>query len=225
MLRWDGSHIGTISSSNILSRCIVNNRIHMKISLASKVYIVKIIEASRTLCCIVDELKILFGVKKNGTHIMTVDRKDYIIVRQVTTARNNMRFMYRVSDINVDFIGDTLINRIRRVILFREIIGLSSTFESNIHIIGADVYSTSENNLVKYGESSISNVMNNNYFEGNISYLIRGIIKIEDDISLESTLFNLRYKIESIIERVDRTRIDLVDHIMNRITYHLLYSS
>lgn len=226
MLIWDGSHIGVMSPISIVSRSLVGGRVHYMIDLASKRYIVRVLECSSSLPCVIDELKFIFNIQKNGTHRVTVNGKELVFIRQPMTPRGNMRHIYKINELSVTHLGCSIVDSIKRVIMFRELIGVSGTYESSMGIIGPYVHSLQESSMVQLDECTISDTLRRKYFKDQcVSGCIKVMLKVKSLDDIPEFIHMVRSRIEEVVERVDRSLIDIVDIIVNRILRHLILST
>jgi len=148
--KWDGSNLGKFSKEIIVSRnecgavsvkyCILNIQ-GVKIACSIRKY--KGGDHGTKALAIIDELKPLFGVKKIGSHIITIGESLYIIykasfddqekikVDKMLTAKQAVKIYNPLEEIqnnlNQEENREAVLLEIRRIFLFKDILGMKTS--------------------------------------------------------------------------------------------------
>ena len=177
-----------------------------------------------SLPCLVDELKVVFELPKLGTHWCRINNKNYILIRTIKTKTGDIKEEITLNMIDVPTYMMRL--QIQEVFAFRELLGVTCSFESSIII--REGKSTSypisfyEPNMTT-GDTKVipTTVLDKWFVETSIDEVVKRLCRINNINGLPMLLHNLRNKIEEIIERVDRRAITYKNLIIDRITQRL----
>lgn len=130
-LPWDGSSLGIITDLEEESRLSMGR----ELSLVSFTYgdynircLAKKVETS--LPAIFDEVKPYFGLPKIGTHLFKY-KSDFMIAFKTTYHQNNV-VTYPTLDVFKGQISPRLGDQIRLTLMFRQIFGITDTFEKSL---------------------------------------------------------------------------------------------
>lgn len=195
--------------------------------------IVRMVRYSSTVPIIIDEIKPCFGLYKVGTHRAYVEGTGQVILYKVRlNPQGKILKELSLPDIKsiISFwdaeTAGKFKREVRNIFAFRELLGIPSSFERNITIC-TDCYTGSyhlisqrecTSNHSTYGTVLASSVHDFWFKEESVNSTVKRILRIvnEDDVTIK--IFNIRYKIQNVIERIDRNMIYLVDSICQRIT-------
>ncbi len=180
--------------------------------------------AKSTSPCLIDELKPVFGLQKLGTHWCKQGGKTRILVRCVKTAEGYIKQELRLDQVEV--CPPLLKLQVQEVFAFRELLGVTCSYSSSVIIREGrnSVYPISfyEPNMLITDKKTIPFTVLEKWFtNSSIDIVVKRLCKIHTIDKLGMVLHNLRGRIESVIERVDRRAITYKACIMNRITERL----
>ncbi len=123
---WDGSYLGVITRRNIEDEMEFMNLKYWKINLYGHTQVC-IIRRTMTSCpCISDELKILFGLSKLGTHRVRYRRKLYVLIKPRINQAGGIIRETPISNIE-STTNMTFISQVQDIYLFRDVLGLTKT--------------------------------------------------------------------------------------------------
>lgn len=117
-MEWDGSFLGNFTSAEV-------SIIEKHCNIDGKYYYCK--STKNMIYCIIDELKPIFNIQKIGTHQITIDQKHYVIY--------NISYLNPINTIanyNHKKLSKTYINNIRKIIVFKELFGITPLNEKSI---------------------------------------------------------------------------------------------
>lgn len=236
MFRWDGSDITNIISGcdiytgnfNKLKYWIIhfnehdNDHDNDKIGDNDHDKEICIVRTSKnTLSCLVDEIKSVFNLEKIGTHWCKINGKIYILFKCVYDKNGYIKEETTLS--NFDNILLLNKDKIQEVFVFRELLGVTCSYESSIIVRENKIpISFYEPNMTTEDVKVIPGTVLDKWFEDtSIDQVVKRLCKINNIDELPMVLYELRNKLEKIIERVDKRAITYKDCIMNRITQRL----
>lgn len=238
---WDGSHLGILNNDNIL------NEESIKIGRVFRVWEIKI--GQHTAKCLVkgvesalpaifDELKPIFSLPKIGTHLFSKGNKMMIAYRAIII--NNQVYPETTLDMIMDREITELQHEVRRTLAFRELFGITDTFERSLVIRYYKPWSNKElPEVVSFCEAKciadtgdnlatvLSQILLQRWFPGHdietsLEYNINNLLCLNRDCP-EASLGYYRPLIEETINRVDNTLIGYLDLFFDRITSFLPY--
>lgn len=243
MLKWDGTDI-----TPLISKSSVYEGKHLK----TKYWLIHIPDSDKekgfsetciakgsknNIPCLIDELKPIFGLQKLGTHWCKHKGKYMILIRCVKTPDDHIKQELTLDKIDVrkNTSSDSsegsrmglLKLQIQEIFAFRELLGISCSFESSILIreYKNSIYPISQSEAsMSFNDTKcrVPETMLNKWFEEtNIDTVVARILKIHDLRYMTEVLNDIGTKIESVIERLDRTLIAYKDGIVSRITERL----
>lgn len=229
MFTWDGTDI-----SDIISECDIYEAKHNKIKYwvihsipglngtYNEICIVK--STKTTIPCLVDELKDVFSLPKLGTHWCRINSKYYILIKPNKTPEGYIKEEITLNMIDIQ--TDLLRLQIQEVFAFRELLGVTCSFESSIIIregkSGVYPISYNEPNMT-IGDTKVipGTVLDKWFGDTTIDDVVQKLCRINNIDKLAKILHELRGKIENIIEKVDRRSITYKNLIIDRITQRL----
>lgn len=137
-LPWDGSYIGDYRSNIIVHKWIHRKTNYYTLLLGNNDYIYCTMRCTNDSYPVVaDKIKPLFGLPCRGTHRLTIGGKGKIIFYISMTVDKKLIRETLLNELPKDHplrYDETFRKQVRDTILFREILGISSTHESSISI-------------------------------------------------------------------------------------------
>ena len=134
--KWDGTSLGTITETSIKKKFVIGKQEFWEISLKGYSTICMVRKIKDATPCIVDEIKTLFGLCKNGSHHVKYGNFIYMIIRCRITQGNTVALEQTLDTFSLDTVKDTsgLVHSIRAIYIFRNILKLGKTNDGNILI-------------------------------------------------------------------------------------------
>ena len=258
--KWDGTELQNFGENNIIEKIT---------SYIFEYWVIRyqecqtIVLVRKTKCytpCLVDELKPLFGLQKLGTHYAKYGSGYVILIRSRTdlTGRNiiiesTLNNIKNIKELNNDKIKDkdklgsfsvttekdNLINEIKRIYVFRDLLCLSKSTDNCIAIRRTE---SNELTAICFIDSAINprklmdltrstylpDVAFNRWFhpEESPSQILCRMCKIYKKAGLTHRVFNLRLSIEKITNQVCGNYLEnlpgiLCDRLSSKLQYHL----
>ncbi len=228
---WDGSYLGNLSSEHIIGKITKNKFVFWKINFPSGPIICLVRHPLNKIPhqCVIDESKPLFGLKKLGTNWVNYGTGIRVLIKARTISQNKAYGEKRVSEYDEETIK-LLIDKIKKNIVFREVMGIKSTNFSSLivrptivpridgsNLITNDVLSIAENTVRFDSISVISNAFEEKLFEpGEKARILKRIFFISSKQDLSQTIINLKDKIEKITSRVSNETVTITDSMRAR---------
>lgn len=237
---WDGSDLGNILDENIKAITEVDDVTYWKISLNEQEEICIVRRISTTCPCLIDELKLIFGLPKLGTHRVTYQNKLLLLIKATVNKEGCIEKEITLDNFSLPHIlnNNTFISRVQELLVFRDLLGISKSYEKSIIIRWR--YDSSESAYRPYPVSFyepgmkpfiknriIPKNISDKWFSKNdsdISSVTRRLLNVSKVEDIPDAIYNLRINIEKTIERVDRTLIFYVTFILDRISHHIMLS-
>ena len=166
-----------------------------------------------TLCCILDELKPVFGLPKVGTYRYG----KYLIQRCRLSPRGNPIEELFINQQVAKQLIDSQKEQVKMTMIFRDIVGIT-TKTSDLCI------RYPEGCVVSYHERSLDDRYRCNKKYSDLSKCVAKMVGIEDTTDLEHVnlvLQDLRSKIDGIVNRIDKDYIGLSGRVCRRIRHML----
>lgn len=241
ILQWDGVHIGTFDKSIILNEWKEKNKQYWILRIfhnGQPGYIVcsRIGETS-LFPLIVEDIKSIFGMQRQGAYRIRIERKKYIIFYAAVTADGQLIQEPTLSEIDIKSplrSDPSLTHEIRKSFMFCDLLALQWTTESAIILRPVDasyipiVVNTKATTLNKEtGKTSLmlSKLLYNRWFGENIEPLavIADMIALPDIKSndISEFLADIRKQIDDIVKKYDDSYIWYSSCILDRITRYL----
>ena len=236
VLNWDGSCIGEIQLDKKITKIkLINFDDDGEIL---KVYIRPFNLEDKYRSIIADELKVLFGIIKIGTHKCTINGNKYIIYKYHESATKLPDYEKNLNEI----IGETLLYNIRKCFVFKIILGFCLNLEKTILIIPIDEqvtlattikdFKTDYRNIETYNGSTISKKIISKWFDGDWKIIFKIVqstfysheYKVkEENIDEDEINYNKLFdKIDEIIKRIDPTETFWAVEIIDRIKHFFM---
>lgn len=240
MLKWDGTHLGQFHESIILAKTKTKHGRYWKIKIPLtdkpeprevEVYcLAKIVK--NFFPAIIDEIKPIFGLPKMGTHTLRIEGFLYLIIR-IPTIRGIIIEDHCLNELTINPTTNMLFCRqVQEILCFRDLLALSSTYESSIHVRYMEPnhpfpISFVENNM-NFTENKrpvLSKRMIKRWFgDTPINIVLLRLMRIgKDDLRrFPEILAKYRKDIEEAINRVNKDSIWCSNFILNRLSNRLL---
>lgn len=182
---------------------------------------------------IIDELKRVFNLNPLGTHSVTKGNRLYLLIRAYRDPDDNIIKEIPLSKVDIDPSTEPILrSQVQELFCFRDILALSSTWESSLRIRYPHRRSPYP---ISYRETTmcfnthrhiISNPVMKKWFAditiGAVARRMVGINKENYDKDLSPVIANVRTKIEATINRIDREAIWCSAFIIERLMQRIL---
>lgn len=227
LLPWDGSHLGKYDRS-VIKRQYLNDGVrYTDITLdIGKIYCI-INKTKGNVECMVDEIKNIFGVNRRGTHRIILGSTNYIMYYVTISSDGKMIFDIPLSKIE-KYEDKEFAKEMRKVMVFCEILGLSSTTGKFIRIrnFGGKVYPVNWNHGILDTKMSVipKNMYEKWFGESITTYeILKEMIGYsEEKKNLCEITSEIRGKIDEIVKKYDKTYIWYSNVIIERISRCIL---
>ncbi len=230
MFKWDGTDVTNIISTSDIFGTKFNKLEYWVVQYTnletkeefSETCLVRTIINS--LPCLIDELKPVFSLQKLGTHWCRQGGKTRLLIKCVKTLEGYVKEEITLD--KIDIITPLLKLQVQEVFAFRELLGVTCSYESSIIIReGRNMpYPVSfyEPNMVIADTKVIPfNILEKWFEDSSIDIVVKRLCKIHNIDKIVTVLHNIRTRIDVIIERVDRRAISFKTIILNRVTERL----
>ena len=174
---------------------------------------------------LIDELKPIFNLEKVGTHWGKLNGKIYILF-SLEREKNEILQELTLDKYKYD---KRLEKEIRKIFLFRELLGVSQNFEKDIILRKKNLYiqpiSFHEANIKPSTSGKVlSNLILEKWFiEKDLDQAVCEFFEIDNLENVNNVLLPLKDKLEKVITRVDPNSIMYVDEILSRIRSRLQF--
>ena len=181
--------------------------------------------STHTLSCLIDELKPIFKIEKNGTHWAKHIGKIVILTR-VNVINNVIIEDLSLSEIKY---RESIVFDIQKIFLFREILGITRSWEKNIMLRkqGLDVIILSfyEPNMSPGNRDKVipDTVLDKWFPDTNLDEVIKKIFGISKSSEVTNLIHELRIQMLQIFNRVGKNAINNIDEILFRIGSRLQF--
>ena len=227
---WDGSYLGMVTDLNIIERFEVEGLKYWSISLFGHVEICIIRPILTNSPCISDELKVLFGLSKLGTHRVKYRRKMYILIRTRSTDDGNICLETDLSQIHTK--DPVFVGQVQDTYLFRDVLGLTKSTDKSLVL-----RHPKQRYLAPYPVSFYENMMRpddtklivpatvtDKWFDGvTLNDVARRIFRVEKMEDVQARIIYIQDQLNLIIERVDRDAVWMIRPIIERLTRRMLF--
>lgn len=179
--------------------------------------------------CIIDQLKIIFGVQSLGTHYCKKGSQIFVLIKVVMTDLKNINIDIKLNELQHN--DPLFTEKVRTIYAFRELLGITVSTGNSIRIRQNDDDIKSENILdywdpISFREPNFSfeksiiskNVLKkvfNNEYKFLLKY-IHSILGIKEKRNIKDVLIRLSIKLENIILKVDNSGGWIVNELMMR---------
>lgn len=203
-LPWDGSFIGKISSQDMIYINTILGYRFYDIRLENSLLRCMAKQIANALPSIFDEIKQIFAISKIGTHRIKCNGKLYLLIHESRVFSDKLSKIQDLTDSNN--------NDIRKIFIYREIVGLRSTHRGSIRLYQDEVLSFVENSMVLDVHKSVlpKSSVKKWFKEITVDDELRAIMN-------NKTSQILRWEIEKIVNRIDKNFIWIVGIIIERL--------
>src|SRR4030067_1341879 len=227
---WNGSYLGRIGNHNILEQVNYAGVKYWRIRILGHIKICIVRSIVNLTPCVTDELKEIFSLPKLGTNHVVYHTKMYLLMKARLDQRGRI-----IEEITIDKVDPNknkdFVERVQEVFVFREILGLIMSREKSVTVRWSDK-SYIPPYPISFYESEmrpnednpvISLAVEKNWF-GDVGFddVLRKMLRIKTNEDVSEKISFLRSRITSVIERIDRDMIWLINPIMAKITRRLL---
>jgi hypothetical protein len=228
-LKWDGSDITEHIINHPFEEQEENKIKYLKIEYNGS-FIIGVRRFCKTgITSIVDEMKSFFNLPKNGTHQLRLSGKKYVLIRPTTQYINNKIYIQNYLTLqDIPPITDPIfIDKVKQILAFREIMGITKTFSSSIQILngsnGSYPISYYEPGYSKNDQDRvIPETLIDEWFKDiSLDNYIRQMLNITDIDSCNEKIMILRNQLNSVIERIDPSSIIYTDIVVSRLIRRL----
>ena len=240
MFRWDGSDVSDLikDEGTRVHEAHSEKRMYWIIERRGEIETILVKSSSHTFACLVDELKPVFGLEKVGTHWVKLHGKIYILFKPEKDRRNVIieeltlneykKDKNDENDKNHEYKYDKNFEReVRKIFLFREIIGVPRNTEKNIILRIKGLYvqpiSFYEANLNPRVDGKVlSNIILDRWFKDvDLDKAVSELFQITSIEQINDILLPLEQKLREIIERTDPSSVMFVGEILSRVRHRL----
>lgn len=240
MLPWDGTHLGTITDDNILTRFTVDTFNYWQLEICDVCTTTMYRSIKSFEPCIIDEAKLLFGLPKLGTHSVKYKRKLYILICVEMKDDNTVVRELLLSQIDDSYIDNEVFTQlVRETYVFRDTFAISKTYDSLISCRQMPMFDGTYLQPFSLIESKISEnntcilpgtVMRKWFDEDNMpEHVLQSMLKVRTRLDLQRAISRIRTGLRCIIKRIDPeyTYIDIIvirrltSRLCNKITYDM----
>lgn len=227
MFKWDGSDISDFikDPKTVIEEGGYKKNVYWKIKHGNNEEICLKRNSSSNMACLIDEMKPVFGLEKIGTHWFKFKAKTVIIFKIV------MENGSILEEITLDQISHKkeLATEVRRIFLFREMLGTSSNFEKNIILRKKGYYikpvSFYEPNMnpSHHGKVIPDTILEKWFKDTDLDEATKIFFNIDKLENINKILLDLKKKLLDIFNRIDMNAITNLDEIISRIRSRLQF--
>lgn len=231
-LSWDGSYLGEIEKIVLLNKNFkiqTKNVLTWEIKIDSNIYTVISIKTNSFVQCFTDMLKPTFELNSNGTHSLLHKNNIYTIVKLDKTIYK----LKQLENIDINSFDESYKYKIRKIFLFREMIGMSPNNNSSILIdlnMKIDPISIYENvNKIYLNDLNVylsKNIIDKYFVKTSIDvFCVEICRKNYKDENISFIINDLRTKIYNIIKNIDKDKAYISGLITNRINRNFMINT
>ena len=129
--KWDGSNLGVITDINIRNKFVIGSQEFWEVSISGYKVKCMIRRIKDCTTCIIDEIKPLFGLFKNGSHHLKYGIYVYMLTRCRVTDSGEIT-LEQTLDKYKDNITAEMVYQIQSIYIFRDMLKLGKTNDSNV---------------------------------------------------------------------------------------------
>lgn len=231
MPAWNGTFLGTFEPSIIKAEKKSGKRRYVQLQLGEENFLARIQQSRQpSFSNLVDELKAIFGLPKWGTHRLIIGSKLYLLTRLTLREDGYILEYPNLTQTNI-IRTDEFKKQVQNILVFRDLLALSSTSETSLYIREGYPMSSCETGFkmdaVTNGKTVLSPRLLKTWFdETEPKTVLCRLLDIHwplphlSDITV--LLINKRSEIEAIIRRVDPQLIHLSRTLSERLSTQLL---
>lgn len=225
ILKWDGSEITDILEETIKLQMFIDGIIYWRIEWKDGSYVYcEVKNYNNTLPVIIDEIKPIFGITKNGTHWIKIGNKIKMLINVEINKNNEIQKEYLLNQIDFPFDNNKLfVKQVQEIFTFRELLGIPKTFESSIKIRTRNKYtypiSYNEPYMKpeKYNPILSPRIIEKWFNDINVNDVVKRMLHINCVENIPIQIFTIRNGINDVINRIDKDSITYTDFIIERI--------
>uniref|UniRef100_A0A6C0BKQ1 Uncharacterized protein n=1 Tax=viral metagenome TaxID=1070528 RepID=A0A6C0BKQ1_9ZZZZ len=183
----------------------------------------RIVRRSSTMSILLDELKPIFGLYKNGTHRTWYEGYHCILYRIRTDDQGRVIDEVKLNNFTSD--DPILAEQARAIFSFYELLGIPGASEKDIMLkpLTSETYyltSWDECNITPNASTTVlpDSIINKWFSEESIEATICKLLQIKYTEDVLPRVCTLKSMIEEVIERVDRTHIGVCNVIQQRMS-------
>lgn len=225
---WDGSDLGCIVDEQVIGITTTSTNTYWRLKIEDHTAICIVRTSRTTHPAIIDELKEVFHLPKLGTHRVTYHNKLYLLIKAPLTP-NETAAQEELTLLQVSIDDPKFRSQIQDILMFREALGISKTYERSIIIRNSldPLPMSFYEPLMTFTEKRMipTNLIQKWFTCPDLAINIRRWLKVTNTQQVPALIHKLRSQIEDVINRVDRTHIGYVSLIINRITYYLMFGN
>jgi hypothetical protein len=227
MFKWNGSNISDFikDEKTIIEEGKYKNNVYWKIKHENMEEICLKRNSTTSMGCLIDELKPAFGLEKIGTHWFKFKGKTMIIFKPIIEKG------FVVEELTLDQITykNGLETEVRRIFLFREILGISQNYEKNIVLrkkgffIKPVSFYEANMNPSHSGKVIPDTILDKWFKKTDLDEAVQKFFNVNKLEDINKTLLDLKNKLVDIFNRVDPNAITNLDEILSRIRSRLQF--
>lgn len=231
---WDGTYLGKLTDDNIeIISCSgavgdLTDISYWKVTCYGYTTYCMVKASPTCFPSITDELKVIFRLPKLGTHRIHYKNKHYILIKPALKSNGMPEPETTLADLNKST-KLSIIDQIRETFVFRDILGITKTNESSLvvrhieypfHVL--EVISFIEPKW-DYCDTVLSNKLLEEWFNDvSPSDVSRKIFHIISRKDIPYRINMLRTHFESVVLRVDKDSVWIIDAILERLLNRLM---
>jgi hypothetical protein len=239
IFKWDGSELKGFIDENIIEKIVIRTFEYWVISYNNERTVALIRKTKCYTPCIVDELKVLFGLQKLGTHYVKNGATYTILIRARTdTSGKDVITEYTLNNVDIKSIDDDIKSQIKQTYVFRDLLCLTKSTDSSLIIRKTpqqDFYVVSLidsaiklKKILDINKSTyLPEAVFKKWFKDNESpnKILYKMCRVYNSRNLTVRIFQLKCEIEKITQRVSSGKLDgLPDCLVAKISSKLQYT-
>lgn len=239
-LPWDGTYLGILPEGSVIIEQEIRGNKYWRLDINGFNIICIIRTITSPIPCIIDEIKVLFGIPKLGTHYARYKNNTYILIK-ARLFLNDMKQEIVQEEETLKECQSKSLNtekfkeKIIRMYTFRDTVGITKTYDSSI-IVRWEKMETEEGYIrcepypisfyepnVKLTEDYIlpQTVLNKWFDEQSPGPVLKAMLKAYTEADLVSVVSRMRFSIARIIKNIDPDYIHLESTIIRRVSSRL----
>ena len=243
ILPWDGTVLGAVADNVVVREFAAMGRLYSELCFVhtdgKPIHIICTLGNGASIFpVLLDELKVVFGVAKRGTHRIQIGRRHHILYYVPISMVGEIVYEPQLTQLSLrsPFRKDLIFkNKLRELVMFRDICGVASCGEASILLrpgpnhtftpIGSKETGTVLTNCGIMSPSVIGRALFNKWFgeEIEVSAVVAKMVGYDSDSGdMASTLSVLRNKVEAIIIRIEPTELSYASMIVNQVSKYLM---
>lgn len=234
-LRWDGTDLGSYPATIITNIWKIDNVTYFGLTLEEGIIYCHMNKRKDYLPFIIDEIKTLFNISRIGLHRINIGNVDYVLEYVPVTINGEVVWETPLNYLDNSHLlrkDDYFMYEMQKILVFCDILALTSSTESHIIIrqgvddtyqpINNNVYSTMINKKIAQNFSILTKKMMTQWGKTSRSEIAKNMLGVTNVNLLNIHIFELRDKVEKIINKYDKNYIWLSYFITTRISNIIL---